>query len=74
MGLQIESIAEQAAAKYEAKLIEARSAESIEAALAKQKEGFKEALKLMMELFVQQATVNGGVCVPNGAIAGGKIE
>ena len=73
MPANVDAIATAAAAKYKAKSLEARTATTIDAALAKQEEGFKEAIALAFQMFMEQAEVNGGTCTPNGPIAMAKI-
>lgn len=71
--MDVNSIAAAAAAQYEAKMLEARSASSIDEALAKQKEGFTNAMKAMLNMLMAQAVVTG-ICPPNGgALTAGKI-
>lgn len=73
MSIPIESIAEAAAQAYSAKSVEARNASSISEALDMQEEGFKSAIKILLEKLLETAVIVGGTCTPNGPIAGAKI-
>ena len=74
MAVDKSAIAAAAAAKYKEKSLEARNASTVDEALAKQEEGFKEAMEVLLTMFLAQAKVNGGVCSNGGPIANANIE
>lgn len=73
MAVNLEAIKNAAKAKLISESVNARSADTIDAALEIQAEGFAQAIKEAFETFLAQAVVAGGTCVDGGPVSGATI-